>query len=39
LVHVQGRADFERALEALVRIKLAFPELETIIRVRLEGLA
>ncbi len=39
LVRVQGRADFERALEALVRIKLAFPELVTNIRLRQEGLA
>ena len=39
LVHVQGRADFERALEALVRLKLAFPELETNIRLRQEDLA
>ncbi len=38
-VRVQGRADFERALEALVRMKLAFPELETSIRLRQEGLA
>jgi hypothetical protein len=39
LLHVQGRADFERALEALVRLKIAYPELETNIRLRQEGLA
>lgn len=33
MVRVKGRADFERALEALVRIKLAFPEVEASIRV------
>jgi hypothetical protein len=28
-VRVKGRRDFENALEALVRIKLAYPEVES----------
>ena len=39
MVRLQGRADFERALEALVRIQLAWPELATDVRLRQEGLA
>lgn len=37
VARLQGRADFERALEALVRIKLAFPEVEAAIQVRAGG--
>jgi hypothetical protein len=33
LVRVQGRADFERAMEALVRIKLAFPTVPATVSV------
>jgi hypothetical protein len=39
MVRLQGRADFERALEALVRIQLAYPEVGTDLRLRQEGLA
>jgi HEAT repeats len=39
LVRLQGQADFERALEALVRLKLAYPDLDTPIHLRAEGLA
>ena len=39
MVRVKGRADFERAMDALVRIQLAHPELKTVIQVRTEGLA
>jgi hypothetical protein len=39
MVRLKGRADFERALEALVRILLAHPEVSTDVRLRQEGLA
>ena len=29
VVRVEGRADFERALTALVRLKLAYPEVSS----------
>lgn len=38
-VRVQGRGDFERALEGLVRLKLAFPDLPVPVRLNLEGVA
>jgi hypothetical protein len=34
LVRVQGRTDFENALEALVRIKLAYPEVPSTVTVK-----
>jgi hypothetical protein len=37
VVRVQGRRDFERALEALVRIKMAFPEIETTVALAAGG--
>jgi hypothetical protein len=37
VARLQGRADFERALAALVRIKLAFPEVEVTVNVRPGG--
>jgi HEAT repeat protein len=37
MVRLQGRADFERALEALVRLKLAFPDLQTTVRLPAGG--
>jgi hypothetical protein len=36
VVRVQGRADFENALEALVRIKMAFPEVHSTVTVAAE---
>ena len=33
VVRVQGRADFENALEALVRLKLAYPEVPSTVTV------
>ncbi len=38
-VRLRGRGDFERALDALVRLKLAYPALECPIHLREEGLA
>jgi hypothetical protein len=38
-VRLQTRADFERALEALTRIRLAFPKVENPLTVRAEALA
>jgi hypothetical protein len=37
LVHVRATADFERAMDALVRIQLAYPTLTTAVRLREEG--
>jgi hypothetical protein len=37
VVRVQGRADFEQALTALVRLKLAYPELETTVSLPAGG--
>ena len=37
VVRVQGRADFEQALTALVRLKLAYPELETTVTLPAGG--
>jgi hypothetical protein len=37
VVRVQGRADFEQALTALVRLKLAYPELETTVTLSAGG--
>lgn len=37
-VRVQGRADFENALEALVRIKMAYPDVPSTVTVLPEGL-
>jgi hypothetical protein len=39
LVRVQARCDFERALEALVRIQLAYPEIKTAVTLRPGGVA
>jgi hypothetical protein len=39
VVRVQGRADFENALEALVRLQLAYPRLEGPVSLRAGGLA
>jgi hypothetical protein len=39
LVRLKGKADFERALDALVRLKLAWPDLATSLHLREEGLA
>jgi hypothetical protein len=39
IVRVEGRGDFERALEALVRIKLAYPHVAAPISVRMEDVA
>ena len=36
VVRVQGRADFENALEALVRIKMAFPDVPSTVTVAAE---
>ena len=36
LVRIRGKADFERALDALVRLKLAFPEIESPIHLHME---
>jgi hypothetical protein len=36
---VQARCDFERALEALVRIQLAYPEIKTAVTLRPGGVA
>lgn len=38
MVRLQGRADRERALEALVRIRLAFPDVPSTVKVLPEGL-
>jgi len=37
VVRLHGRTDFERALEALVRLKLAYPELEAAVHLREGG--
>jgi HEAT repeat protein len=37
IVRLQGRADFENALEALVRLKLAYPDLQTTVRLPAGG--
>ncbi len=37
VVRVQGRADFEQALTALVRLKLAYPDLETTVTLPAGG--
>lgn len=37
VVRVQGRADFEQALTALVRLKIAYPELETTVNLPAGG--
>jgi hypothetical protein len=37
MVRLQGRADFENALEALVRLKLAYPDLKTTVRLPAGG--
>jgi hypothetical protein len=39
LVRLKGKADFERALDALVRLKLAWPAVDTSLHLREEGLA
>jgi hypothetical protein len=39
VARVQGRSDFERALVALVRLKLAFPDLAVPISLNMEGVA
>jgi hypothetical protein len=39
IVRTQGRGDFELALEGLVRLKLAFDDLDVPIRLRLEDVA
>jgi len=39
MVRVRGRADFERAMEALVRIQIAWPEVQTSIRLCTEDMA
>jgi hypothetical protein len=39
VVRVQGRSDFEDALEALVRFRLSYPELETTVRLVPGGVA
>jgi hypothetical protein len=36
LIRLQGKTDFENALEALVRLKLAYPELQTTVSLHLE---
>jgi hypothetical protein len=36
-VRLQGRADFERALEGLVRLQLAYPDVDTAVVVRAGG--
>src|SRR5262249_9938998 len=36
---VEGRADFERALEGLVRLKLAFPQVEGAVQLQPGGVA
>ena len=37
VVRLQGRADFENALEALVRLQLAYPDLKTTVRLPAGG--
>jgi hypothetical protein len=39
IVRTQGRGDFELALEGLVRLKLAYEDLDVPIAVRMEGVA
>ncbi len=39
VVRVQGRGDFERALEALVRLKLAYPQVAAPITLKMEDVA
>jgi hypothetical protein len=36
MVRLRGKGDFERALDALVRLQLAYPDLETAIHLRME---
>jgi hypothetical protein len=37
VARLQGRADFERSLEALVRLKLAYPEMESAVKLWPQG--
>jgi hypothetical protein len=39
VVRVQGRADFERALEGLVRLKLAYPQVQASVSLQPGGVA